>query len=371
MSGPPSRARTTRGSSWSSSASSGRIVERASTSTCRSMNFYDNSTETTGEMLERFFPGQEPERQAPAHGADRVRERVHARRPGHHLWDRVLPISWAPASSTFRRGLRPAGSAQMTDELRRNGVELPQEGPGRAGARGGGAGGQGRLRGSWRRRPRDPREGGPIEREHQEHGLPAGGRGELPCAIRRGSRGGSNQLELLPGLPRHPQGRDDSAHRGPGLHVSEHLLQQRRADRPAHDEQDLLGPSYPDTRPGSAGTRSSPRSTGLYSDWNALSEAEYAPRRTAWSRRRSSRWRSSSRAVREKIDWKEAATPRTIERYTTHFGGTSFGTKFEGLRYQWTCRSSFPACSTPGPVGIIMSGWLGTIQLRGHHGEQD
>jgi len=35
-------------------------------------------------------------------------------------------------------------------------------------------------------------------------------------------------------------------------------------------------------------------------------------------------------ALRAKINWMEAATPRTIERYTTHFGGTSFGTKFEG-----------------------------------------
>jgi phytoene dehydrogenase-like protein len=65
--------------------------------------------------------------------------------------------------------------------------------------------------------------------------------------------------------------------------------------------------------------------------------------------------------VRAKIDWKEAATPRTIERYTTHASGTSFGTKFEGLPVSMNLSEKLPGLYHAGSVGIIMSGWLGTI----------
>lgn len=65
--------------------------------------------------------------------------------------------------------------------------------------------------------------------------------------------------------------------------------------------------------------------------------------------------------VRAKIDWMEAATPRTIERYTTHMSGTSFGTKFEGLKVSMELPDKLPGLFHAGSVGIIMSGWLGTI----------
>jgi hypothetical protein len=65
--------------------------------------------------------------------------------------------------------------------------------------------------------------------------------------------------------------------------------------------------------------------------------------------------------VRAKIDWQEAATPRTIERYTTHLNGTSFGTKFEGLPVSMNLSEKLPGLFHAGSVGIIMSGWLGTI----------
>jgi len=65
--------------------------------------------------------------------------------------------------------------------------------------------------------------------------------------------------------------------------------------------------------------------------------------------------------VRAKIDWVEAATPRTIERYTTHWAGTSFGTKFEGLKVSMDLPEQIPGMYHAGSVGIIMSGWLGTI----------
>lgn len=65
--------------------------------------------------------------------------------------------------------------------------------------------------------------------------------------------------------------------------------------------------------------------------------------------------------IRSKIDWLEAATPRTVNRYTLHHGGTSFGTKFEGLKVSMALPEKIKGLYHAGSVGIIMSGWLGTM----------
>ena len=65
--------------------------------------------------------------------------------------------------------------------------------------------------------------------------------------------------------------------------------------------------------------------------------------------------------IRDKIDHLEAATPRTIEYYTHHAQGATFGTKFEGLEVSTSLPDHAPGLFHAGSVGIIMSGWLGTI----------
>ena len=65
--------------------------------------------------------------------------------------------------------------------------------------------------------------------------------------------------------------------------------------------------------------------------------------------------------IREKIDHLEAATPRTIKHYTQHADGATFGTKFEGLDVSSRLPDYAPGLFHAGSVGIIMSGWLGTI----------
>jgi phytoene dehydrogenase-like protein len=65
--------------------------------------------------------------------------------------------------------------------------------------------------------------------------------------------------------------------------------------------------------------------------------------------------------VRGKIEWAEAATPRTFKRYTKHWGGASFGTKFEGLKISMGLQEQIRGLYHAGSVGIIMSGWLGTV----------
>lgn len=65
--------------------------------------------------------------------------------------------------------------------------------------------------------------------------------------------------------------------------------------------------------------------------------------------------------IRKRVDFTEAATPRTVERYVTHWQGTSFGTKFEGLKVSMEMPDHIAGLYHAGSVGIIMSGWLGTI----------
>jgi len=65
--------------------------------------------------------------------------------------------------------------------------------------------------------------------------------------------------------------------------------------------------------------------------------------------------------IRDKIDHLEAATPRTIKHYTQHANGATFGTKFEGLEVSGDLPKYAPGLFHAGSVGIIMSGWLGTI----------
>ena len=63
--------------------------------------------------------------------------------------------------------------------------------------------------------------------------------------------------------------------------------------------------------------------------------------------------------IQDKIDYTEAATPKTFQRYTLHGLGSSFGTKFEGLEISMKLPEQVPGLFHAGSVGIIMSGWLG------------
>ncbi len=65
--------------------------------------------------------------------------------------------------------------------------------------------------------------------------------------------------------------------------------------------------------------------------------------------------------VRQRLAHVEASTPRTFEHYTKHIDGSSFGTKFEGLAVSRALPDQIKGLFHAGSVGIIMSGWLGTI----------
>ena len=100
-------------------------------------------------------------------------------------------------------------------------------------------------------------------------------------------------------------------------------------------------------------------SNARYQDWNGLSEEQYQVQKNFIIERALTVLEKFLPEIRQKIDYIEAATPKTIERYTHHCQGASFGTKFEGLDVSMNLHKEIAGLFHAGSVGIIMSGWLG------------
>ena len=118
---------------------------------------------------------------------------------------------------------------------------------------------------------------------------------------------------------------------------------------------------YPKTRPGQDRYTIVASMNGRYEDWADLPEERYAMEKERMIERSLVDLERYLPGVRDKIDWLEAATPRTFHRYTLHTRGTSFGTKFEGLEVSRSIFRDVAGLFHVGSVGIIMSGWLGAI----------
>ena len=120
---------------------------------------------------------------------------------------------------------------------------------------------------------------------------------------------------------------------------------------------------YPDTRP----DRKEPRYSivasinAKWQDWQKLSDEDYTQAKNRLCEESVVALEKIIPDIRDKIDHLEAATPRTIQHYTHHASGASFGTKFEGLDVSSQLPDYAPGLYHAGSVGIIMSGWLGTI----------
>ena len=100
-------------------------------------------------------------------------------------------------------------------------------------------------------------------------------------------------------------------------------------------------------------------SNARYEDWHGLDEATYLERKKHTVERALQGLEKIIPGVREKIDFIDSSTPLTVERYTRHHRGSSFGTKFEGLSLSREMHKAIPGLFHAGSVGIIMSGWLG------------
>ena len=116
---------------------------------------------------------------------------------------------------------------------------------------------------------------------------------------------------------------------------------------------------YPETRPGSDMYSIVSSTNANYEDWASLSEEQYRTSKAELIESTLDALNKYIPGVRGKIDYVEAATPKTFQRYTLHECGASFGTKFEGLKISMGLPSEIPGLFHTGSVGIIMSGWLG------------
>ncbi|QDS86844.1 hypothetical protein EC9_10190 [Rosistilla ulvae] len=119
---------------------------------------------------------------------------------------------------------------------------------------------------------------------------------------------------------------------------------------------------YPRTRPEGKRRYAVVSSTNArWEDWSGLSETQYEASKQELIETTVAALDKFVPNVREKIDWVEAATPRTFNHYTRHQLGASFGTKFEGLAVSRKLPEQIGGLYHAGSVGIIMSGWLGAI----------
>ena len=119
---------------------------------------------------------------------------------------------------------------------------------------------------------------------------------------------------------------------------------------------------YPKTRPGCGDRYAVVASTNAnYDDWAKLTPTEYAASKQALIEETLDAIEKYVPGIRGKLDWVEAATPCTFQRYTLHQMGASFGTKFEGLAVSRGLPAQIPGLYHTGSVGIIMSGWLGAV----------
>lgn len=116
---------------------------------------------------------------------------------------------------------------------------------------------------------------------------------------------------------------------------------------------------YPEIRPGSGDHTVVASMNAKYEDWGNLGEAAYREKKRRLIELTIGNLSKYIPGIADKIDYAEAATPKTFERYTLHRGGSSFGTKFDGLEPSMKLSEQIPGLYHAGSVGIIMSGWLG------------
>ena len=118
---------------------------------------------------------------------------------------------------------------------------------------------------------------------------------------------------------------------------------------------------YPDIRPGSNRYTIVSSTNANYDDWASLSEEKYRKEKKRLIDDTVNALRKYVPDIHKKIDYLEASTPKTFERYTLHENGASFGTKFEGLKISMELPEKISGFFHAGSVGIIMSGWLGAV----------
>ena len=118
---------------------------------------------------------------------------------------------------------------------------------------------------------------------------------------------------------------------------------------------------YPRTRPQKNRCLIVSSTNANYRDWAGLSRDEYEAGKRDLIETTLEAVSKYVPDVRRRLDCVECSTPLTFERYSKHLGGSSFGTKFEGLAVSRGLAEQIAGLYHAGSVGIIMSGWLGAL----------
>ena len=118
---------------------------------------------------------------------------------------------------------------------------------------------------------------------------------------------------------------------------------------------------YPKCRPDLHGCVIVASTNANYADWAGLTKADYEAGKRDLIEDTLVAIERYVPDIRGRLDYVEAATPLTFERYTRHLQGASFGTKFEGLAVSRALPEQIAGLYHAGSVGIIMSGWLGAV----------
>ncbi|MBF0533071.1 MAG: NAD(P)/FAD-dependent oxidoreductase [Candidatus Omnitrophica bacterium] len=118
---------------------------------------------------------------------------------------------------------------------------------------------------------------------------------------------------------------------------------------------------YSGYREGSSDTVIVATINALWQDWATLSKKAYDEEKEKLIRRVLQVLKKYIPDIESKIDYVEAATPKTFQRYAGHQRGATFGTKFEGLEVSRLLPQYIKGLFYIGSVGIIMSSWLGVI----------
>lgn len=332
------------------------------------MNFYDRDRRTTGELFEEFFPGR--------NDVHRLLMEPIAYANGSSLEDPA--IAYGIVFSNFMskgvylyKGGTDTLIGKMRKELERNGAELRKCALVKEIVVERDASGQPRVAGVVAQSrnsgeefpPRTIRSRAVISNANlkttvmqllPEGSLPADFRSECEevrvntssCQVYMGIRKG----ESIPHV-----GDLIFSSEAPEFSTEE-LLRRRGRSR-------TFSFYYPDTRPHSRVPRYAVVASlnARWEDWADLDEETYEAEKKALAEDCVQALEKILPGVREKIDHLEAATPRTVQYFTRHYGGTSFGTKFEGLAVSRRLPEVISGMYHAGSVGIIMSGWLGTM----------
>jgi all-trans-retinol 13,14-reductase len=321
------------------------------------MNFYDHNPETTGQMFQRFFPGRDD--------VQRLLMEPIAYANGSTLDDPAITYGivftnfMGSGVFTFRGG-SDLLVEKMVAELKRNGVELRkkvmverihlEERDGRW-----------RAAGVVAASGRVIRAKAVLSNANLKNTLfKLIGDDKLPSAYAaeaRAVRINSSSCQVYFGIRKG----ESIPPIGDLVFTSESPRFSSSELTDLHTTSRTFSVYYPDTRPGSDRYTVVASINAQYADWKDLPEADYERQKSRLIEESLVALEKYLPGVRAKIDWMEAATPRTVERYTTHWAGTSFGTKFEGLKVSMGVPEAVPGVFHAGSVGIIMSGWLGTI----------